>query len=482
MKKGIFLISFILCIFFLNTKGQNDIDAFRFSQTDWSGTARFIGAGGAFGAVGAEFSALATNPASIGVFKKSEVTFTPLVVTIMNSSSSYNKNLSKYLSNNYHLSNAGVVLAFSTKETSNWKGVQFGFGYNRIADFNNELRIEGTSANSSIMDEFVNAANQSSRDLSESGPFDTYLAWNTWLLDYDSTQGTYYSPLEKQSLKQSKYIHTSGSIDEMNFSLGGNYGDKLYLGGTIGVPFINYIEKSTYEEVDETDSIGGFENFEMEDYLYTRGTGINFKIGLLYQPVDFMRFGFAFHTPTFFNSLKDTYRRDLIANYSDRTYSDESPEQYYRYKLTTPLRIMGNLAFFIKKRAFISAEYEFANYGMSSLFANDYSFSDENQDIRNKYGAQHSVRVGGEVALNENFLIRLGYNYKSSPYKENINDGSSHTASGGIGFRSKSFFLDLAYALKLSKEKYWLYSPIYVNEAETEYAYHKIALTAGFKF
>ena len=41
---------------------------------------------------------------------------------------------------------------------------------------------------------------------------------------------------------------------------------------------------------------------------------------------------------------------DLIANYSDRTYSEESPEQYYRYKLTTPLCIMGNLAFFIKKR------------------------------------------------------------------------------------------------------------------------------------
>ena len=90
MKKSFLIIVLLIGIFSLKSQAQNDIDAFRFSQLDWSGTARFVGAGGAFGAVGAEFSALATNPASIGVYKKSEFSFTPLVVSIINTSSIYN--------------------------------------------------------------------------------------------------------------------------------------------------------------------------------------------------------------------------------------------------------------------------------------------------------------------------------------------------------------------------------------------------------
>ena len=71
--KRIVLIGALLMAGMIGLKAQSDMDAFRFSQVDWSGTARFVGAGGAFGAVGADYSALATNPASIGVFKKSEI-------------------------------------------------------------------------------------------------------------------------------------------------------------------------------------------------------------------------------------------------------------------------------------------------------------------------------------------------------------------------------------------------------------------------
>ena len=55
MKRGICFIVLIFSLTIFNSYGQNDIDAFRFSQTDWSGTARFMGTGGAFGAVGGEF-------------------------------------------------------------------------------------------------------------------------------------------------------------------------------------------------------------------------------------------------------------------------------------------------------------------------------------------------------------------------------------------------------------------------------------------
>lgn len=480
MKK-IAILSFIFCAFFGTMKAQSDIDAFLFSQADWSGTARFTGAGGAFGAAGAEFSALSINPASIGVYKKSEITFTPLVVSIFKSNSIYNQNSTKYLASNYNLANAGVVFAFSNFTNPLVKNLQFGFGYNRIYDYNNEFRVEGASLNTSMMDEYVAAANNSN-SLSE---FNTELAWNTWLIDYDSLNSRYYSPLEKQSLTQSKYVHTSGAIDEMNFSFGGNINDKFYFGASLGVPFLEYREKVTYSEDDDLDTIGGFDKYTAHANSTTEGIGINFKIGVLYQPADFIRFGVAFHTPTYYGKLKNSYNNDITATYTSKSYYAESPEGFYNYKLTTPLRLTGDVAFFIKKRAFIGVDYEYTNFALASMYAygnNRYSFADENQAIKNKYKSQHTVRVGGEVIISDNFFARLGYVYKSSPYQDNINDGSSHTASVGVGFRAKKFFCDLAYLVKITKENFWIYSPEFVNNAENTYYQHRIAATVGYKF
>ena len=151
---------FLAAILFMSTAmlsmAQNDIDAFRFSQYDYEGTARFMGAGGAFSAVGAEFSALNVNPAAIGVYKKSEITFTPLVISIYNNNALYNGHNSRNGSTvKYSLTNAGGAFRIGLGEGSGWKSINLGFGYNRICDYNNAYRIEGQSNNSSMMDEFL---------------------------------------------------------------------------------------------------------------------------------------------------------------------------------------------------------------------------------------------------------------------------------------------------------------------------------------
>ena len=59
-------------------RAQGDYEAFTFSQADYWGTARFMGAGGAFGATGGDFSALSTNPASIGLYQRYKTTVSPM--------------------------------------------------------------------------------------------------------------------------------------------------------------------------------------------------------------------------------------------------------------------------------------------------------------------------------------------------------------------------------------------------------------------
>ena len=65
------------------------------------------------------------------------------------------------------------------------------------------------------------------------------------------------------------------------------------------MPWIRYFERSTYSEIDVADTVGwDFNSFDIYDRLETRGTGFNFKFGIIVRPVDFLRIGGAIHTPT----------------------------------------------------------------------------------------------------------------------------------------------------------------------------------------
>ena len=55
---------------------QSQLDAFKYSQTELNGTARYLGMGGAFGALGGDISAMNTNPAGLAIYKSSEVVTT----------------------------------------------------------------------------------------------------------------------------------------------------------------------------------------------------------------------------------------------------------------------------------------------------------------------------------------------------------------------------------------------------------------------
>ena len=56
---------------------QYESEALKFSMLQHSASARFIGMGGAMGALGNEFSCISNNPAGIGLYRNSELTFSP---------------------------------------------------------------------------------------------------------------------------------------------------------------------------------------------------------------------------------------------------------------------------------------------------------------------------------------------------------------------------------------------------------------------
>lgn len=476
MKKLIFI--FLFCSLTYSLMAQNQVDALRYSQIIYGGTARSMAMGNAFGALGADFSVLSTNPAGIGFYKSSEFSITPSVY-VGKTSAAYSGRENEDLKYNFNLSNVGVVFAIIPKKPeSTWKGVQLGFGVNRLANFNNSALIEGPNSTNSLLDDYWAAAEGT--EPSDLDPFSTELAFNTYLLDTMGGLTQYFSAIPRGGAVQSKFIENSGSINEMVLTLGGNYNDRFYIGGTFGFPYLRFYENSTYRETDAADTISGFKEMTLHENLETNGTGFNFKLGLIYRIADWVRIGASFHTPTFYD-MKDVYSKEMSSEFDNGShYNALSPEGTFSYKLTTPLRLNGSIAFIIGKYALISADYEFADYSEARLRSRSYKFFDENEVIENVYTYTSNLRVGAEVRLAP-ISIRGGFQMNTSPYANNINDGERMAFSGGIGLRDKSYFIDLGYVYSKKTEDYYLY-PSVPGPSVNKYSSHNILMTFGIKF
>jgi len=159
MKK-IILITGLLYAFSFSILAQNEEDVLRYSSYNIIGTARYLGLGGAYGAVGADFSSLSTNPAGIGVYKMSEFTISPSIF-FGNSESFYNGRTLDDGRNNFALGNVGIVLVGKPTDRLDKNPVenyQFGFGLTRMNDFNNRIIMEGKNDQHSLLDTYLEYA------------------------------------------------------------------------------------------------------------------------------------------------------------------------------------------------------------------------------------------------------------------------------------------------------------------------------------
>jgi len=490
MKQFIISITIIMAIS-LQGIGQNAGDALRYSQQFMGGTARYMSMGGAFGALGADMSILSTNPGGLGVYKSSDFNFSPSI-HVGSSNSLYNGMHGSDSRTNFAVANVGYVytkrLPGSSKEPG-FRYFQFAMGINRLNDFNRRYVMQGENAENSLLDTYVEQAQGIHYlDIEENYrglySFDLYPAWWTYLLDIaDTNTMSYFSPIPYAGTQQRKLVDQWGSMNEWNFSFGTNYGELLYLGMSFSIPWIRYFERSTYTEIDVADTIYDFSQFNIYESLETRGTGFTFKFGFILRPADFIRIGGAVHTPTWYN-MRD-YWDSYTESYFDNGdyYSKASPYGNYKYKLTTPLRLQGSLAFLFGNIGLISGEYEYVDYSAASFRSYDYSFYNENNDIAVSYGKGHNYKVGTEWRSGP-LSFRAGYAYYNSPYQSGLNDGSRNAYSGGIGFKDKFYYLDLAYVYTKSVEDYYLYgtNSINVNPVVNELIDHRFIVTLGTRF
>ena len=513
MRKLYFTI--ITLVGFISMASAQYVDnALLFSEQNYGSTARSKAMGNAFGALGGDFSSLSINPAGIGIYLRGEVSAT-LNSNQNNTESTYLGLSYQNKNNNLNFKNFGYVSVLQAPE--NIKGIvsfNFGVGFNRLANFNQDSYVRADNASYSRMDAFAQNTNginfnnlftSDGNDPYSSGiPWESKMAWENYLLDVTNpnTGGNQYNTflLSNETVKQTESATREGFINEYVATFGANINHRLYLGATVGMQDLFLDEVKMYSESGENNAnsqAGSWGRFDYTSNSKTSGVGYNLKLGAIFRATPVLRIGLALHTPTFYN-IKETYSSVMtskltgVSTDADGSHSEQTPIGNYEYTFHTPMRAIGSVAYQFAKKGLISLDYEYVDYLMMK-FRNGLrseNFSVENSDIKSIYKGVSNIRAGAEYRVTDTFCLRGGMEFLGNPYNSTAfgysqpnMDYKYKTYNGGFGYRSGNYSIDMTYSLGDKTNFFYMYQVDGVNVEPVKYhsLRSEILLTVALK-
>lgn len=512
-----FVVSFVS---FSSLFAQEPVDALRFSWLPSHGTARTQAIGGATTGLGGDITAVYSNPAGLGMYKTSEFVLTP-GMTFTDNKSTYRGSTASDGRSSFNYGPVGLVYAMPSYRDSKWKGSALGISISRAASFSNRIYTSGSNNQSSFSEKYLdqlirnNATNLD--DAVWDYPYGASLGLNTFLIDptFDNDgklTGYASNASVSTGLNQRQAIDTKGNISDFAIGLGSNYNDIFYLGGSLNINTLSYSRTSTFTESDATtDTDNDFNYFTAIDYLKTDGVGASIKLGIMAKPTEALRVGLSFHSPSWY-SFKDTYTADLVTDTEGyegvkRQSSLDLNEGYageFNYRYRTPMKLALGASYFFgtlgdvkTQNGFISADVEYVDYRQANMSAQNSNTADKeyfqslNNTIDQVFKSAVNARIGGELKF-ETVMVRAGFAYYGNPYTNTFfynNPGHTVAASrtsvtGGLGWRNKGMFVDLACVYQMIKDGYYPYE---LDTTEFDIARIKanqvnVLLTLGFKF
>ncbi|MBS1663908.1 MAG: hypothetical protein JST68_22875 [Bacteroidetes bacterium] len=518
MLKYFPLLGLFVC---LQAAAQLPEDALRASWTTPSGTARQQAIGGAMGSIGGDLTSGYTNPAGLGLYKVSEFVLTPGWRSLKDKASYQGANQTGAAVNNFNLGTSGAVFAYGGRNP----GVSnaFAITVNQTANFNRQVNYQGNNGYSSFSEQYVEEFASSGFGIEE-GIGSPYLSYGTRMALYTSLIDTATiggqlqvigNPQKVGTLLQRNNLRTSGGITEINLALASSQQDKWYIGGSLGIPIMNYTQEKTWFESDVSGNTNNdFESFTYQERFTTKGWGLNFKLGAIYRPSNAFRFGAAIHTPTVFGltdrlSASMVTRTEKYTNLPQVAVTSDQLDQItnlypspnvFKYDLYTPWHFLlsGSYLFgggekdFRQQKGFITADIEYVTTGSPHFGAagngdgtdgDDSYYNAVNQAIKDAYKGSFVGRLGGEMKFNT-WMVRAGGSYYTSPYEGQGLKVDRATLSAGFGYRDKGYFIDLAYVAAFNRD---IDVPYLLNDKVNTYAALKetggtVLLTAGIKF
>ncbi|MET0465397.1 MAG: hypothetical protein ABW007_19710, partial [Chitinophagaceae bacterium] len=434
-------------------------DVLKYSWQPVNGTARINAVGGAMGSLGGDITATFVNPAGLAFYKTGDLVISPGFNFQKNKTDFRGTANNDPKNNTFNLGASGYVTGWPGGGRGKWTNQALSIAVARTANFNNSYSYSGLNDFSSGAEQYAAEAASSGVSL-ENMPFSNRVsfgtrmaAWN-YLIDSATLPGHTGQDVISMSMwnalknggdflvQQSQWTETSGGITEIALGYAATMNDKFYLGGSVGVPIVNYEKKSRFREEDMTgDNNNNFNFYELNETFKTKGVGVNLKLGMIAKPAEFIRLGLAVHSPTWY-AMEDSYSGTMSANLdqyrttpgtttvsSNQLLNNNESTPFYKYQLTSPWRFMVSGSYVLREaedvrmqKGFITADVEYITY-KSNKFANADESGDNsyyegvNEVMKQYYKNAFNFRLGGELKFTT-IMTRLGFSYMGNPYAD----------------------------------------------------------------
>lgn len=500
MKK-IFFSACLLSLFMAHAHAQETYENTKLIDNDLNGTARYVGMGGAMEALGADISVINSNPAGIGLFRRSSGSVSFGLVSQDGASSFKYGNKT-----NASFDQAGFVYSMRDGRRT---FINFGFNYHKSKNFDYILNAaSGLNGASQHKLSYMKAlANENNLDKTSSGWRGKFaytsqldnLYYNTLMMT--SSDGFFYNDASRYEFGRAE----TGYIGEYDFNTSVNVNDRVYLGITIGIHDVHYTGHSLYNEALVNLNNQTVGDITVNDERRITGTGYNASFGIIFRPVDAspFRIGLSVTTPTWYD-LKTSNYTYLINNTKadgggklQGDYPNYTTGESYEFKLFTPWKFGVSLGHTVGNYLALGASYEYADFSRLDTRVNDgydvdywgdvyeHSSSDEpmNRHTCETLKAVSTLKIGAEAKVMPNLAVRAGYNYVSPMFKKegykdgNIDSYGSNYSSAtdytnweatnrytvGVGYTLGKMSFDLAYQYAQTNGKFHPFADSYLD-------------------
>lgn len=501
-------------------QAQTSYEAAALLDTDLGGTARFVGMGGAMGALGADISTMGTNPAGIGLYRSWDFSASfggNWVTQRTQSNSTRNRSFDSFGS----MDNAGIVIAGKKSNENMLRFVNFGFNYRNVKRFGGKMgmasNLNGLSQTGQMAWQAYENLDVRPEDFDADNALsfynhnyykDSWVGWLTLLgadgrlIDATALDGGSFYPSEANNYSEV----LSGGIDAYDFNLSFNLADAVYLGVTFTTYDVDRRLESSYTEYFD----GG--DYTLRNFYRTTGSGYDFKLGAILRPFEesSFRVGVAATTPTVYR-LRD-YNSAIISSFvtfedgstfegSMDTFSEDAygGDCFTQYTMIAPAKVNVSMGGTLGTSLALGAEYEYSNYGTTKLYYDDGNENTVmNGHTSGNFAGQHTLRLGVEKMFPGSFYTRIGYNYQSGGYKADawkmipINSVQTNTAyknirttqnyTCGIGFRGDTFYADAALLYSNQQADFYPFDDIDLEATSLNRNLLKGVVTVGLRF
>lgn len=539
MKSRYFFVS-LLALMSHAVLAQETYENAPLASEDLNGTARYVGMGGAMDALGADISTIGSNPAGIGLFRKSMVSG-GLGVVWQEGTRSFNG------ANKANVSFDQIGFVYATRNNGN-SFVNFAFNYHKGRNFNEILNVADkfspqtvngqsryiSSQNKSVYQKIENDVFTSNKDYTYSYLDDLYIEGGINVMKDANNQDVYvYYPATEYTFNR----NSTGYIGNYDFNISGNINDRVYLGLTFGIKDVHYKKYSEYAEIMDTND-DGLGALGLANEREITGTGFDIKAGVIFRPIETspFRIGLSVATPTWYDLTatgKAILNYAMLPSSSYMSGSNSVSLGSYDFKFYTPWKFGVSLGHTVGNYLALGASYEYADYSGSDIRVNDgydyYGYATSSSDaameknIKEVLQGVSTVKLGLEYKPAAAWAVRLGYNYVSPMYNKNgvknmvnneyiaspghvlttstdyTNWKSTNRFTCGLGYNVGRFSMDLAYQYAVTKGEFNPFNTLTVgaltnagdtalegdniaNIVNVSDKRHQVLFTLGYKF